>query len=238
MANYATEGIVLHKVNYSETSLIIKVFTLKNGLQSFIYQGAKRKNKKGNLISPLSIIDINYFQRVDSDLAKISAVESEVSYKHIPFDPIKSGIVFFINEIIYNSVKEEQYNPDMYHYLKSALCILDVMEKPHNFAIQFLIDFTKQLGFYPIVEPNAKFFDLVEGKFSKYSPNHPNYTEGENVTLLLSLMNKKFADGHSVGMSANKRRRIINDLINYYKVIFDNFKNIKSLPILEMTFHD
>ena len=95
MANSSTEGIVLHKVNYSETSLILKVFTLQNGLQSFIFQGAKRKGKKGNLISPLSIIQINYFQRQDSDLAKISEIESEISYKTIPFDPIKSGIVFF-----------------------------------------------------------------------------------------------------------------------------------------------
>lgn len=238
MANFSTEGIVLHKVNYSETSLIIKIFTLKNGLQSFIFQGAKRKNKKGNLISPLSIIQINYFQRQDSELAKISEVQSEVSYKTIPFNPIKSGIVFFINEIIYNSVKEEQYNPDLYHYLKNSLCILDLIDNPANFPIQFLIDFTKYLGFYPALEPDAKFFDLLEGKFSKYSPNHPNYLEGENVQLLILLMKRKYDDESPLHINAATRRQLTNDMISYYKVIFDNFKTIKSLPILEMTFHD
>ena len=238
MANFSTEGIVLHKVNYSETSLIIKVFTLKNGLQSFIYQGAKRKNKKGNLISPLAIIQINYFQRLDSELAKISDIQSEINYKTIPFNPVKSGIVFFINEIIYNTVKEEQYNPDLYHYLKNSLCILDLIENPANFAIQFLIDFTKQLGFYPSLEPEAKFFDLLEGKFSKYSPNHPNYLEGENVMLLIQLMQRKFDDETPLKLTASKRRQLTNDMIGYYKVIFDNFRPIKSLPILEMTFHD
>lgn len=238
MANTATEGIVLRKVNYSETSLIIKVFTLEKGLQSFIFQGAKRKNKKGNLIAPLSILQINYFQRTDSDLAKISDVESEFSYKTIPFDPIKSAIVFFINEIIYQSVKEEQYNPELYYYLKNALCILDMIEQPANFAIQFLIDFTKYLGFYPMVEPEAQFFDLLEGKFSKYSPNHPNYIEGENVQLLLNLMQRKFDDTTPLNINASKRRQLIQDLIRYYQVIFDNFAPIKSLPVLEMTFHD
>ncbi|MDX1348985.1 MAG: DNA repair protein RecO [Putridiphycobacter sp.] len=238
MANFTTEGIVLHKVNYSETSLIIKIFTLNKGLQSFIFQGAKRKHKKGNLISPLSIIQINYFQRLDSDLAKISEIDSEISYKTIPFDPVKSSIVFFINEIIYNSVKEEQYNPDLYHYLKNTLCILDILEKPADFAIKFLIDFTKQLGFYPSVEPEATVFDLVNGKFSKYSPNHPNYVEGENVHLLLALMKKKFNDENPLPINAKKRRVLTNELIRYYQVIFDNFKPIKSLAILEMTFHD
>ncbi|MFK8039110.1 MAG: DNA repair protein RecO [Crocinitomicaceae bacterium] len=238
MANIATEGIVLHKVNYSETSLVIKIFTLQNGLQSFIFQGAKRKNKKGNLIAPLAILQINYFQRNDSDLAKITEVESEYSYKTIPFDPIKSAIVFFINEIIYQSVKEEQYNPALYHYLKNALCILDTIDQPANFAIQFLIDFTKYLGFYPIVEQEAKFFDLLEGKFSKYSPNHPNYIEGENVSIILNLMQRKFDDSTPLNINANKRRLLIQDMLRYYQVIFDHFSPIKSLPVLEMTFHD
>ncbi len=238
MANLHTEGIVLHKVNYSETSLILKIFTLQNGIQSFIFQGAKRKNKKGNLISPLSIIQINYFQRHDSDLAKISTIESEISYKTIPFDPIKSGIVFFINEIIYRSVKEEQYNPEMYHYLKNCLKILDLLEKPANFTIQFLIDFTKHLGFYPKIEKDARFFDLLEGKFTKYSPNHPNYIDGENVQFLLKLMQAKFDDDCEPQLNSKQRRSLINDLICYYQAIFDNFGQIKSLPILEMTFHD
>ena len=145
---------------------------------------------------------------------------------------------FFINEVIYHSVKEEQYNPDLYHYLKNCLCILDVLEKPANFPIQFLIDFTKHLGFYPTVEQEAKFFDLLEGKFTKYSPNHPNYIEGENVQILMQLMALKFNEAGQLHINSTQRRALLNDLIGYYQVIFDNFSQIKSLPVLEMTFHD
>lgn len=238
MANFTTEGIVLQKTNYSETSLILKIFTLDQGLKSFIFQGAKRKNKKGNLASALSILQLTYYQRNDSALAKISAIEAEVVYKHIPFDPIKSSIVFFINEIIHQTVKEEQYNPDLYQYLKHTLCILDLIENPANFAIQFLLDFTKQLGFFPHVEKDAAFFDLQEGKFSKYSPNHPNFIDRENTQLLLTFINSKYDEPIHLKLNAKTRRSLVFDLLKYYHLMFDNFKNMKTLPILEMTFHD
>ena len=238
MGATATEGIVLQKTNYSETSLIVKIFTLDKGLQSFIFPGAKRKNKKGNLITPLAILQIEYFQRADSDLGKISRIESEVVYKNIPFDPIKSSILFFLNEVVYNTVKEEQYNPELYHFLKSALSILDILENSANFALQFLLEFTKHLGFYPNVEKEARYFDLLEGKFSKYTPNHPNYIEAENSQLLLSILGTKFDDKLDLKLNAKKRRILTYEVLKYYQVLFDNFKTIKSLPVLEITFHD
>ena len=53
-----TTGIVLQKIDYSETSLIVKVLTAEFGLKSFIYQGAKRSKKKGQLVSPLSVLNM------------------------------------------------------------------------------------------------------------------------------------------------------------------------------------
>ena len=238
MATQTTEGIVLQKINYSETSLIIKIFTLDHGLQSYMFPGAKRKNKKGHLISPLSVIQFEYYHKANSALGKISGVEAEVVYKSIPFDPVKSSIVFFLNEVIYNSVKEEQYNPDLYHFLKSALQMLDLLENSSNFVLQFLLEFTKHLGFYPHVEEEARYFDLPEGKFTKYLPAHPNYVNAENTKLILAILGTKFDEKTDQNPGAAKRRELTYEVLRYYKTIFDNFKTIKSLPILEATFHD
>ncbi len=238
MAVHVTEGIVLQKTDYSETSLIIKVFTFDKGLQSFIYPGAKRKNKKGNLISPLATIQLEYYHKNEHQLGKITKIDSEVVYKSIPFDPIKSSIVFFLNEVIINAVKEEQYNPELYHFLKSALHILDLLDNCSNFALRFLLEFTKHLGFYPIVESEARYFDLLEGKFTKYLPAHPNYIDEGNSKLILAILGTKFDEKVGHKLDANKRRELTYDVLKYYQIIFDNFKKIKSLPILEVTFHD
>jgi len=90
MARGKTRGIVLRKIDYSETSIILQVLTPTEGVKSFIFQGAKRKKKKGNIISSLALISIEFYQRGDSDMAKISAVEPLVIYNTITFDPYKT----------------------------------------------------------------------------------------------------------------------------------------------------
>jgi len=44
---YLSRAIVLHQIKYSETSLILKIYTEKEGLLSFIVKGVR--GKKGKL---------------------------------------------------------------------------------------------------------------------------------------------------------------------------------------------
>ena len=231
------EGIVLQKVDYSETSLIIKVLTL-DGIQSFIYQGAKRKGKKGNLISPLAVLSIDYYQRKDSDLGKIKSVEPAIVFKNIPFDPLKSSIVFFMNEVLNKAIKERDADPDLYTFIRSILEILDLSEHTASFPIKFLYQLTKYLGFYPQIDEGGLYFDLQEGRYRKNLPNHPFYLSKEKSTLLLAFSGTNFDGLNDPKTTIHQRRQLVNDLLNYYKVIFDNFEEVQSLAILEATFHD
>ncbi|MEO9533827.1 MAG: DNA repair protein RecO [Crocinitomicaceae bacterium] len=236
MSAKEVEGIVLQKIDYSETSLIIKVLT-NDGLQSFIYQGAKRKGKKGNLISPLAIITIDYYQRNDSDLAKIKSIEPAVVFKTIPFDPFKSSVVFFMNEVLNKSIKERDPDQELYTFLRSILEILDISDEIASFPIKFLYQLTKYLGFYPQIDEGGLYFDLQEGRYRKYIPNHPFYLSKEKSALLLAFSGTNFDGLQDPKTTLNDRRQLVNDLLNYYKVIFDNFQDIQSLAILEATFH-
>lgn len=238
MSGKLIEGIVLQKTDYSETSLIIKFLTASEGVQTFIFQGAKRKNKKGNLISPLAIVSIEYFQRNDSNLPKISSIEPAIVYKNIPFDPYKSSILFFMNEVLNKTLKEKEPDPELFTFIRSILEILDLSDSIANFPIKFLYRLTKYLGFYPQYEEGGKFLDLQEGRYIKYIPNHPFYLSEQNSALLLQLSGMKFDGVSDPPIPHNVRRQLVYDLLNYYKVIFDNFKEIKSTAILEATFHD
>ncbi len=232
------EGIVLRKTDYSETSVILKVLTEKEGVQSFIFQGAKRKNKKGNIISPLSILSFEYYKRNDSQLAKIKSIEPSIIFKNIPFDPYKSSILFFMNEVLNNIVKEKEDNESLFHFLKNILQILDLDEKTANFPIKFLFHLTKHLGFFPQINENPQFFDLQEGTFISYQPNHPFYINKKNTSLLLAFSGTKFDGNNDPNIDLQTRRELVYDLLKYYEIIFDNFKEIQSLAILESTFHD
>lgn len=232
MANFTTEGIVIHKINYSETSLIIKVLTKDKGLQSFIFQGAKRKGKKGHIIAPLSIININYFQRKDSELAKIREVELSVVYKDIPFNPIKSSIVFFINELLQNSVKEEEFNPQLYEFLKNVMQILDVHTELSNFPIKFMLALLGQIGYYPQFDNNGNYFDLINGKITNNEPNHPHYLNTDVTKCLIKINQHPLSENGELIPSTTKKD-LMDGLLDYYKIKIDGFKPLKSLEIIE-----
>jgi DNA repair protein RecO (recombination protein O) len=231
-----TTGIVLQKIDYSETSLIVKVLTADYGIKSFIYQGAKRSKKKGQLVSPLSVLNITYFQRKESDLAKITTVELDIVFKTIPFNPIKASVVFFINEVLLKAVKEEESNVELFEFVKHILLVLDAQSNISNLPIKFLLELLKYLGYYPIIEENPQFFDYLNGKLSKNQPNHPNYMSGENITYLLDLFNSTLTD-QSLNIPAKNRHQILANILDYYKVVLDDFKNLKSLDVLEAILH-
>jgi len=232
MGTFDTEGIVLQKIDYSETSLIIKMYTLKKGLQSFIFQGAKRKNKKGQLVSSLAILSFTYFQRKDNELAKISGVELSNIYKNIPFDPIKSSVVFFINEVLLNTIKEEETNPELFLFIKHSLQVLDAQSNISLFPSKFLLELLKHLGYFPRIESNGCFFDYLNGKISKNQPNHPNYMDEKLTKSLLLIINEPLTH-QNLHINYTERQMILNGLLDYYKAVLGEFKKLKSLDVLE-----
>lgn len=232
------EGIVLQKIDYSETSLIIKMLTENQGVQSFIYQGAKRKNKKGNLISPLAILSVNHYNRGDSDLLKISSVEPAVIYRDIPYNPYKSSIIFFMNEVLNATLKDKEESAELFTFLKSILEILDLSDETANFPIKFLYQLSKFHGFYPQLDKDGLYLDLQEGRYVKYLPNHPFYLSEQKSRLLLTFSGMNFDGVNDPKIDLTTRRELVHDLLNYYKVLFDKFPEIKSLSILEATLHD
>ena len=236
MAIFITEGIVIQKIDYSETSLILKVLTPDFGVKSFIFPGAKRKKKKGQLVFPLSILSITYFQRKESDLARISSVELAEVCKQIPFDPIKSSVVFFVNEVLHQCIKEEDANPSLFLFVKNLIQVIDIQLNLSNIPVQFLLELLKHLGYYPNIEENAIYFDYLNGKLTRNEPAHPNYMREENTAFLIQVMQSNLTE-ESLKIPGKNRQRVLTGLLDYYKVVLGDFKPLKSLDVLEAVLH-
>lgn len=238
MARKLTRGIVLQKIDYSETSLILKVLTPDNGVQSFIFPGAKRKKKHGNLVHSMAILSLEYFQRKDSDLAKISGVEPAIVFQTLTFDPYKSSILFFMNEVLLHTLRDNERNDELYAFLENILQVLDHSDRIANFPAKFLYRLTRYLGFAPEENDDAVYLDLQECSFTKYRPNHNDYFDRETTSYLLALGRANFDGENDPQIPLAKRRQLVYDLLKYYHVVIDQFKPIQSLAILEATFHD
>ena len=230
------QGILLRKINYSESSLILRFYTLENGIQSYIFQGGKKK--KGNFLQPLSIVEIEAYFRPDSELGKITSISPIVVFKSIPFNPLKSGMAFFIAEIIDSCLKSVDHEPPTYDFLKNEITWLDLSEEITNYSIWFLIRFSDYLGFVPkLSAPNPTFFDLEEGELTAHRPAGHTYIQDSSVAFIPLFLNQTKEELLALTIGKKDRSLLLTNCLTYYKYHIDGFKTPKSLAVLQTIFN-
>jgi DNA repair protein RecO (recombination protein O) len=233
-----TSGIVLHYTNYSESSLIVKIYTRTHGLQSFIVSGVRSKKSKNkiNLFQPLALVDLVFFENEKSTLHRISEITSAKPYSEIPYNFVKSSIALLLNEILYKAIKEEHENEELFDFINNSLQILDLKtENCSNFHIYFMIHLTRYLGFFPQGEfgNDSSLFDLQEGKFVNYIPHHVMYLSSEKSKLLNQFLNCNYDSIHLLQLTKVERKQLLQSLILFYQLHINSFGEIKSIEVLE-----
>lgn len=220
------KAILLNRINYSESSLIITYYTLKNGIQKFLFQGGK---KKANNLFPLSISEITYYNRPDSSLGKVTASETSKILNEIPFDPVKSTIAFFIAEVLSKCLQTEESEHLLFQFLEEKISELDQNKEIALFPIQFLIDFSEFLGIQPhVLDDNGTYFNLMEGTISDYKPDGDIYANGEVTKLVSAFILKKSNIEHTKKL----RAEALDILIQYFQLHIPQFKTLKTLEVI------
>lgn len=228
-------GILLKKINYSETSLILHFFTLEKGFQAYLFQGGKKK--KGNVLQALSIIEINAYQRPDSDLGKISTIAPDFVPQSIPFDPLKSGLAFFMTEVLEQALRSSDEDQKMYEFLQQEIHWLDDSEAITNYPIWFMLKLADQLGFgIQQVGVDGKIFDLQAGIISNQTPEGHAYENDAAVNELRTLIQLKKEEVLALHIHKVHRKQIVEHLISYFRWHIEGFKPPKSLQVMQTIF--
>ncbi|MFY9242503.1 MAG: DNA repair protein RecO [Polaribacter sp.] len=239
MAIVSTKAIVLGSLKYSDTSLIVKCFTEEDGLKSYLIRGVLKAKKTGLKVAhfqPLTQLKIVANHNLKNSLNSIREVQVIHPYKTIHLDIVKQSVIFFLSEILSNSIQEEEQNKDLYQYLETAFIWLDEHEKITNFHLLFLLNFTSFLGFYPDVsQKDKKGFNLLEGNFSD-DVFDKNVITNNNFYQFKKLLGINFDAIEKVSFSKKERQLVLQIIIQYFKLHLGNFKNPKSLQVLETIF--
>ena len=235
---HRTNGIILHTVNYSESSLIVKIYTSEFGLQSYLISGVKGKKSKNKsaLLQPLSLVDLIVSNTPKTGLNRINEIGLLQPYSAIPYDIIKSTVAIFLNEILYKTLKEEHGDIQMFEFIKNALLVLDLKQESCScFHIYFLIQLSTYLGFSPqgTYSDQSPFFDLKEGQFTSSIPSHFLFLNKNNSRILYQFMKATFENFHSVSPIRAERKELLDGLIQFYQLHIAGFGEIKSLSVLE-----
>lgn len=238
---HQTRGIVLHTLPYSDTSLIAKIYTERFGLQSYILSGArsKRGKAKGNLLQPLTQVDMVVMHKERNSLQRITEISCRQPYQHLHESPLKTGVALFLAEILYKSIREEESNLPLFEFLSGSLHILDLQEEGMaNFHLCFLIQLSKYLGFFPHENEQGApaYFDLQEGIFKPFEPHHPYYMAKPQAQLLEQLLVSTYDNLSALSFSNIERRDLLAQLILYYELHLDSMKDVKSHKVLEAIF--
>lgn len=234
----STRGIVLHKTKYSESSLIVKVYTEHYGLQSYIIQGGRGKKSKtrATLFQPLAMLDMEVHHREKTDLQRIKEVKLALPFGSIPYDFAKSSIALFLTEILYKTLKPHDPDAELFEFLEGGIRFLDLTEESvANFHLLFLTRYSRYLGFYPQGEytQQTQLFDLVEGTFRNSAPAYHLLLENPQSLYLSRLLGTKFEAIHTLNLPAEERKKLLRNLVDYYRVHIDGLKDIKSHEVLE-----
>jgi DNA repair protein RecO (recombination protein O) len=202
------------------------VYTEAFGLQSYIVNGvrsAKNKSNKIALFQPLTLLDMVVYYRDDRDLHRLSEVKTPYPFQHIPFEVAKSSMALFMTEILSKTLKEESGNPHLFRFLLTSIVYLEeATEHYENIHIAFLLQLASFLGFGP--ESAEEFENQLRERSVPYMAD-----EAMNDALN-TLMSQPI---HTpVRLTRTQRADLLDALVSYYRIHFENLGEVKSLPVL------
>lgn len=237
-----TRGIVLHQLKYSESSLIVKIYTEKLGLQSYLVKGArsKRSAHRNSYFQPMTLLDLVVYHREKNELQHLRDAEISEPFHSISSDLRKSTIALFLSEVLMKTLQEGEVNEQMFSFISSSLHFLDMQEKGiEYFHLFFLARLSLYLGFYPRRKPSGddRYFDLREGKFIAYAPAHPDHLNRDLGMKLYLLTSIQAGEMESLNMDKQARLELLSAIMLYYQIHLSGLGSIKSAGILQEVFH-
>ena len=230
-----TEALFLSKTNYSETSLIVRCYTMTNGIKSYLIKGAKQSsagNKKSALFQPLHQLEITADHKNKSGLSIPKSIKISKPYQTIPYSIDKIAVVLFLSEVLSSALREEEENASLFHFLTSSLSWFDIQDDVANFHIFFLLSLTKHLGFFPDVsDQNNPYFNLENGYFSSKKSTQ-QIDDPRTISLFKSFLGTTFDKLNKILVSSTERKQLLEILIQNYQIHLQEFSRPKSLKIL------
>lgn len=236
-----TRGIVLHSVRYSDTSLVVKIYTESNGIASFMAKGVRspKARMRAALFQPMSLLEIVAYSREKQTLHTLKEARLAVPFSSLPFDIRKSSVALFINELVYRSVREEEPNPALFAFLWQSCLQLDAAEGgAAEFHLRFAMRLMPYLGFQPLGNhsSDAPLFNMEEGLFQPVAPSHPHYLDREESLLLATLIRSCEGDEEARGTPAfpshTSRNRMLDIVLAYYRLHLPGIGELRSHRVL------
>jgi DNA repair protein RecO (recombination protein O) len=236
-----TRGIVLQTVKYSESSVIVRIFTERLGLVSYIVKGVRsnRSSAKAAMLRPLTLLEMDVTHRENKGLQNIKEYKRAYNYSSLPFDTVKASIALFMLEVISKSLKEHDPHEETFEFVYDCFCHMDEMTVINNdLHLQFLVHYAGYLGFAPHGESSDEtpYFDMQEGSFTRDYLGSSMILDRSTSELISLLSATAILQPLPIRLNRQIRKDLLHHLLKYYSLHLEGFTGLRSPEVLEMIF--
>lgn len=234
-----TRGIVLRKVRYGDTGLIVDIFTEARGTVAFLARTGRTGRTRAQALAPLALVEVAFRWRPQQSLQRLDEVQVARPYTTLDLDPVKASVALYVQELLYHALKHEVASEGLYRYVVEGLEWLDTHhEGLANFHLAFTLRLIWHLGLWPRVEGwhEGYMFDLKEGEMTDRKPTHPYWLTASDTERLPQISRMTLRNMRLYRMSRMQRNVILDALLAYYRLHVPEFPTLKSVEMLREVF--
>ena len=228
---YKSRAISLTYIKQGESSIISKMLTEEKGLQTFIIKAvrSKKSKKKLSYFEPLKLLNIDANFNAKQSFQYLSDITTAGNFNTKTNKMHKSFIAFFISEVSSKVLQENEQNTMLFNFIWETASKLYSSEKiDANFALKYLLNLSKFLGFYPSSEINKPFFELESGEFSDNKNTLKACLSKEKSIYIKALLDKE-----EIRIPKKEKSELLKELLHYYKIHHYNLDGITSHLVIE-----
>ena len=237
----SSPAIILSKVRYQDNDLIVKCLTRDLGVVSYMIKNismSKKSKNKFAFFQLLNILDLETNYNPNRSIQYIKDLKVKYNFTSLHTNIYKSSVVMFLSEILSNIIHIETKDMDLFDFIEKSLIWYDKSEDSSTFYLIFLMKITHYLGFYPdCTNMSYNYFNLEEGLFES-SKNSQYVIEGSSLALFKTILGIKFDSNKLPFIDKTNKKDILKNILIYFKLHVDGFKDPKSLKVLNQIFAD
>ncbi len=241
-----TEAIVIKEMNYSESSKIVTLFSLKKGKVRVIAKGSRRiKNKFSNAVNLFNYLKIIYYEKEGKELYTLSEADLIESYSNIQSDVKTFAYASLFVEIIDRGTSAFDSNSYIFYLLLNYLQTINKSKKPQEITTLFLIKFLSLIGIQPILDHCVKcgarevmnIMDiagggLICGRCKEKNKSYERMNEGM-VKTMQKTIDEKIPRLTILKVPEKQLQKLSNILMKYYSYHLEgSFKSLEFLKKL------
>lgn len=239
MKTFQSTGIIFRRIKYSETSLIVDIFTREKGIRSFIFSGVRKAKAKVSaaMIDHMNIVNIIAYDKDNDKLARVKEIHLEHPYKNITTDVIKSSLGIFLLEMTRDCIIEKEPNEELFDFITEWYKYLDKCEHQLScFHLMYLLGLSRFLGFEPMndfEEESRTQFNLMDGNFVHISNTSKYLVPVDRSIFIRQLLEADMQQLEYIRIPKDIRDALLQDIIKFYRLHVENFREPKSLAVIQ-----